>query len=303
MSDAKVELGRSLFFDVRLSVTGRYACASCHRADLAFTDGRALAVGATGAVLPRSAMSLINIAYGVSFGWRKPGFDSLEAQMRQPLFNRHPIEMGLGGEQRRLLRVLAADTSMAQRFGTAFPASGVAVSMAHLIQAVACYERSLIAGRSPFDRYVFEDDRTALSDAAKRGMDLFFSPRGGCSTCHYGIAFSGPVALARRHVPPPAFADTGTGGVFKVPTLRNVALTGPYMHDGRFTDLGAVLEHYAHPRRDALAGEQVDARLRPLRLDSGEKRDLIDFLNSLSDLQSNLGGSGTSTNTSDSALH
>jgi cytochrome c peroxidase len=121
------------------------------------------------------------------------------------------------------------------------------------------------------------------------------------------------VALARRLVPRPAFADTGTGGMFKVPSLRNIELTRPYMHDGRFANLDAVLDHYAHPARDALARERLDPRLRPLLLLSGEKHDLIDFLNSLTDLQSNSGVSGglvitgastsTSTSTSDNALH
>jgi cytochrome c peroxidase len=217
--------------------------------------------------------------------------------------------MGLGREAPKLLGDLAADPSMARQFATAFPASPAPVTMVHLIQAIACYERTLIAGRSPFDRYVFDDDRAALTDGAKRGMALFFSPRTGCSGCHYGIVFSGPVALARRLVPRPAFADTGTGGMFKVPSLRNIELTRPYMHDGRFADLDAVLDHYAHPARDALAQEKVDARLRPLLLDSGEKHDLIDFLNSLTDLQSKPGVSGgrvisgTSTSTSHSALH
>jgi cytochrome c peroxidase len=287
MSEAKVALGKTLFFDARLSVTGRHSCSSCHRPDLAFTDGRMRALGATGAMLPRSAMSLSYAAYGVRFGWLKPGFVSLEAQMRQPLFNRHPIEMGLGGHRRDLLRNLAADSSVAASFAGAFPAAGPPVTVTHLIQAIACYERSLIAGRSSFDRYVFGGDLAALPEGAKRGMALFYSAQTGCSVCHFGITFAGPVALARHRLPVAAFADTGTGGAFKVPTLRNVGRTAPYMHDGRFADLEAVLEHYEHPRRGASAGEKIDARLRPLRLDSARKHDLIDFLNSLSDLESN----------------
>ena len=295
MSDAKVDLGRSLFFDTRLSVTGRYACASCHRPDLQYTDGRARAVGATGAVLARSAMSLINVAYSRTLGWRKPGFGSLETQMRQPMFNEHPIELGLRGAEARLLRELAADAPLVRRFSDAFPGSARPVSMRHLIQAIACFERSLIAGGSAFDRYVFDDDPSALTDSAKRGMALFFSARAGCAACHSGIAFAGRSG----------FVDTGTGGTFKVPTLRNIALTAPYMHDGRLSDFGAVLAHYEHPDKDAAAGEKLDGRLRPLRLDSSEKHDLIDFLNSLSDLQSVQGGPGASagTITSDIALH
>ena len=330
MSAAKVSLGRRLFFDTRMSRTGGYACASCHRPPLAFTDGRARAVGSTGAMLPRSSMSLLNVAYARTFGWRTPGARSLEAQMQQPMFNDHPIELGLRGEEQRMMRDFAADPALAREFAAAFPGAGPAVSITHVIQAIACFERSLIAGRSAFDRYVFDDDRGALTDGAKRGMAIFFSPRGGCGACHFGIAFAGPAATvpdrpaarsaerskirpADRHsgpassasVDPPVFADTGTGGVFKVPTLRNIGVTAPYMHDGRFGDLGAVLDHYEHPGRDAQQGEAVDTRLRPLHLDPSEKQDLIDFLNSLTDLQWAAGAmpAGPGTIISDSALH
>ena len=107
MTVAKVALGERLFSDVRLSVTGRYSCASCHRPALAFTDGRIRAVGATGDTLQHQSMSLVNAAYGVSFGWTDAGFDSLEAQMRRPLFNQHPVELGLRGREAALLHELS----------------------------------------------------------------------------------------------------------------------------------------------------------------------------------------------------
>ncbi len=285
MSEAKAVLGKRLFFDTRLSVTGQYSCASCHRPESAFTDGRARAVGATGRRLNHNAMSLVNVAYAVSFGWTNAGFDSLEAQMRRPLFNQHPVEIGLRGREAALLRELAADPAVRAGFAQAFPGSANPISLGHLIQAIACYERTLVFARSVFDRYIFDDDQSALTGAAKRGMALFFGPRLACAQCHFGLNLAGPAAIAGKPPPAPIFADTGTQGRFKVPGLRNVALTAPYMHDGRFVDLRSVLDHYEHIERDRAPGETLDPRLRTFHLAVGEKQDLIDFLESLSDLQ------------------
>lgn len=285
MSQAKVDLGKRLFFDARLSITGRYACASCHRPELAFTDGRSRAIGATGATLAHQSMSLVNVAYAVSFGWTDAGFDSLESQMRQPLFNRHPVEIGLSGREATLLRELATDPETLAAFGRAFPDSPRAVTLRHLIHSIASYERTLLFARSTFDRYIFDDDSAALSASAKRGMALFFGPRLGCAHCHSGLNLAGPTAIAGKPRPSPLFADTGTQGRFKVPGLRNVALTAPYMHDGRFASLDAVVDHYEHLERDRAPGETLDPQLPTFRLETDEKQDLIDFLAALSDLQ------------------
>lgn len=285
MSEAKVELGRRLFFDPRLSITGRYACASCHRPELAFTDGRSRAIGATGDTLPHQSMSLVNVAYTVSFGWTDTGFDSLESQMRQPLFNRDPVEIGLTGRERTLLQALAADPETRAAFVRAFPNSPQPVALRHVIQSIASFERTLVFARSAFDRYVYDDDPAALSASAKRGMALFFGPRLGCAQCHFGLNFAGPAAIAGKPRPAPLLADTGTQGRFKVPGLRNVALTAPYMHDGRFASLEAVIDHYEHLERDRAPGETLDPSLKVFRLEPDEKHDLIDFLGALSDLQ------------------
>jgi cytochrome c peroxidase len=285
MSQAKVDLGKRLFFDTRLSITGRYACASCHRPELAFTDARIRAVGATGETLAHQSMSLVNVAYAVTFGWTDAGFDSLESQMRQPLFNRHPVEIGLSGREAALLRELTADADTHAAFVRAFPASANPVTLRHLIQSIASYERTLVFARSAFDRYIFDDDGAALTASAKRGMALFFEPRLGCAQCHFGLNLAGPAAVVGKPRPVPLFADTGTQGRFKVPGLRNVALTAPYMHDGRFATLEEVIDHYEHLERDRAPGETVDPQLRSFRLKADEKHDLIDFLGALSDLQ------------------
>jgi cytochrome c peroxidase len=305
MSSAKVALGRRLFHETRLSSTGRYACASCHQPELAFTDGRSHALGATGEPLKHGAMSLTNVAYDPTFTWSDARVHSLELQMRQPLFNEHPVEMGLTGARRRAVAALSADPAYRELFAAAFPRDRAPISMDHIIKSIAAFERTLISGRSPFDRYVFDDDRSALTDAAKRGMTLFFSTRVGCAQCHSGINFSGPLRYEGQRRANALFANTGLYdvdgrgsypakdrglidvthratdmGKFRVPTLRNVALTAPYMHDGSLASLEEVIDHYARAGRKS---PRQDSRLRPFLLAPGERADLVAFLHSLTD--------------------
>jgi cytochrome c peroxidase len=263
MSTAKVALGRRLFFETRLSTSGRYSCASCHRPEIAFTDGRAHAQGATGESVRRSAMSLANVAYNPAFTWGSDKVRSLEAQMCQPLFNEHPVEMGVKKDGATVVKALSGDANYRTQFAAAFPGQPEPLSMRHIIESIASFERTLISGRSPFDRYVFDDDQTALSSPAKRGMVLFYSARIGCAQCHSGINFTG--------------ADMGK---FKVPTLRNVALTAPYMHDGSLPNLEAVLDHYV---RGGHKNPLRDPRVRLFRLSQTERQDLLEFLKSLTD--------------------
>jgi len=304
MSAAKVALGRRLFFETRLSISGRYSCSSCHRPELAFTDGRARAVGATGEIVRRGALSLTNVAYNPAFTWSSEEVRSLEAQMRQPLFNEHPLEMGLKEDGKSAIDALASAGYQAQ-FAAAFPDELVPLSMDHIIKALASFERTLISGRSPFDRYVFDDDRSALSEGAKRGMALFYSARVGCAHCHSGINFAGPIVYEGHELQRALFANTGLYdvdgrgaypksdrglievthraadmGKFRVPTLRNVALTAPYMHDGSLATLEAVLDHYA---RGGRRSPHQDARIRPIALSPAERSDLLAFLASLTD--------------------
>jgi cytochrome c peroxidase len=305
MSAAKVALGRRLFYETRLSNSNRYSCSSCHRPELAFTDGRARAVGATGQTVRRSAMSLTNVAYNPAFTWASEKVRSLEAQMRQPLFNEHPVEMGLTGDGAMAVAALACDSGYRAQFAAAFPDDPKPLSMDHIIKALASFERTLISGRSAFDRYLFDDDRGALSASAKRGMALFYSVRAGCAQCHSGINFAGPIVYAGHERQRANFANTGLydvdgrgaypksdqglievthraadQGKFRVPTLRNVALTAPYMHDGSLATLADVLDHYA---RGGRRNPHQDARIHPLGLSPAERADLLAFLESLTD--------------------
>ena len=283
MSVAKVALGQRLFFESRLSVTGHYSCASCHDPARSYTDGRARAVGATGAVMAHGSMALINVAYNLSYGWQHPEISSLEAQMRQPLFNRHPIEIGLAGRERAVRRALAADATYPQQFAAAF---GGAISTARIIEAIAAFERTLIDGHSAFDAYVFAGEHAALSPAAKRGMALFFSSRIGCAGCHSGFNFSGNWRDRAGATGKAGFADDGLGvGRVRIPTLRNIALTAPYMHDGRFATLDAVLDHYQRVGRlpSSAHGGQRDPRLKTFTLTQNEREELTAFLGSLTE--------------------
>jgi cytochrome c peroxidase len=314
MTAAKVSLGRRLFFEPRLSVDGRTSCASCHRPELAFTDGRPRAVGATGEQHPRSAMSLTNVAYNPSFTWADPSFDSLEAQVLQPMYNQHPVEMGLTGREAEVLTALRADPRYPRLFANAFSAAADPISIANLARALACFERTLISGRSAFDRYVYDDDRAALSAAARRGMALFYE-RAGCAQCHSGINFSGAVRTVAAPSVAATYANTAlynvdghgtyppdapgiravTGnaqdeGRFRVPTLRNIAVTAPYMHDGSAATLAEVVEHYSAGGRQEPLGPTAnnalkDPRIRALQLSAQEKADLVAFLESLTDEQ------------------
>lgn len=280
MSVAKVALGRRLFFEPRLSVTGHYSCATCHDPKLAFSDGKPVAIGAVGDPLPRSAMALVNVAYNISFGWTKRQPGTLESQMREPLLNTHPVELGLLGREDSVTALLATDPSYATAFANAFPEPHP-VSFDHLIKAIAAFERTLISGDSAFDRYVFQGDHTALSAAAKRGMAVFFSRSAGCSSCHAGFNFTGTWRDTEGATGKPAFARNGVGSEpMRVPTLRNVALTAPYMHDGRFPTLGAVLDHYFGLGDRAI---RYDSRLPRVKADVQQRADLIAFLNSLTD--------------------
>jgi cytochrome c peroxidase len=317
MSQAKVRLGRRLFYDTRLSGNGTYSCASCHRQELAFTDGRARAVGSTGEPHPRGAMSLANVAYNRTFNWADPAIGRLEEQLAVPLFNRAPIELGLAGREAEVEARLRDVALYREAFAAAFPERQEPISLETVVLALASFERTLVSGDSPYDRLVFRDEREAMGDAARRGMRLFFSERLACFECHSGLTFSGPVVHRAAPVAEPVFHNTGLYamppdgsypvgnrglyettlkvgdmGRFRAPTLRNIAVTAPYMHDGSLETLEQVLDHYAAGGRLIPAGPYAgDGRVSPYKselvrgfeIDDQERADVIAFLESLTD--------------------
>jgi cytochrome c peroxidase len=304
MSAAKVELGRYLFYDKRMSVNRKESCGSCHRQDLAFTDGRAHAEGTTGQSHPRSAMSLVNVAYATSLTWANPTLDSLEEQALTPMLGEEPVELGLKGREAQFLKTIEADPVYRRLFPKAFPGDADIYTLSNVTKAIAAFERTIISMRSPYDRYRWSGESNELSDSAKRGEFLFFSSeRGGCFQCHGGWNFSAvrfEGSRAGEDNPMGGFFNTGVStyaapnrgvyehtqksadiGKFRPPTLRNIALTAPYMHDGSLATLEDVIAHYArggkldHPNKSRI--------LRAFSLTDGDKRDLIEFLKSLTD--------------------
>jgi len=314
MSPELVELGRHLFYDTRLSANGTQSCATCHEQARAFTDGRPQAVGSTGVVHTRNSMSLVNVAYAETLTWAHPTLTSLEDQALVPMFGTAPVELGLSEGDDRWLERLTGDATYARLVPAAFPGTS-RLAVSHVTRALAAFERSIVSMRSPWDRYHFERDETAISQSAKRGETLFHSRPLSCFTCHGGVHFSD--AMSARHGRPAAFhntglyhltsglsyppADTGlhmkTGaaldvGRFKTPTLRNISVTGPYMHDGSIATLGEVIDHYADGGRTIAAGPNRgighenplrDEAVRGFWLTTGQRADLLAFLESLTD--------------------
>ncbi len=317
ISQEKVELGRHLFYEKRLSVTGEFSCASCHIQAKAFTDGKTLGVGATGEKHPRNAMSLANIGYNSVLTWANPLQNKLESQLLVPLFGEHPVEMGMVGKEEELLLILRSDSQYQKMFAAAFTQQPNPINISNLARAIASFERTLISLSSPYDRYRYSGDSGAISASAKRGEELFNSERLECFHCHGGLNFSDSIAHDRLAFKEIAFHNTGlynidgkgayppnnTGvyeitsepsdmGKFKAPTLRNIALTAPYMHDGSIKTLPEVIGHYKAGGRTIKKGELAGiGSENPLKsnfvsgfkLNVQEQRDLLAFLHSLTD--------------------
>jgi cytochrome c peroxidase len=313
MTAEKVELGRYLFYEKRLSVNGEFSCASCHIQKLAFTDGKPVAVGATQENHPRNSMSLVNIAYNSVLTWAHPGMKKLEVQALIPMFGEHPVEMGLIGKENDILQMLREDRNYQKLFAAAFDKGDSNINLKNLTKALASFERSLISANSPYDRYRYGNEKNAISAAAKRGETLFNSDRLECFHCHGGFNFSDSIKHERLAFEEIAFHNTGlynidgkgayppnnTGvyeithkpsdmGRFKAPTLRNIALTAPYMHDGSIPTLEEVIDHYAAGGRtiDAGVGSKNPFKsnfISGFKLTQQEKQDLLEFLRSLTD--------------------
>ncbi len=279
LSPERVALGRTLFFDPILSRDQSRACAGCHDPERAFTDGRALSVGVFGRVGTRSVPTLVNRAYGRSFFW-DGRTSSLEDQVLQPIQDPKEMDMALSDVVVRLRR----DRVYSGRFQAQFGRIPTHVDLAN---ALASYVRTILSGDAPIDRYM-NGERNALSTQARDGLRIFRG-RGNCTACHIGPTFTDE----RFHNTGVAWRDgelldqgrymvTGKEddrGAFKTPTLREVAQTAPYMHDGSLATLEDVIELYD---RGGNPNPYLDSELRPLKLTSEEKQTLITFLHALS---------------------
>lgn len=325
MNAAKVALGRSLFYDVRLSGNQTQSCGSCHMQELGFTDGLAHAEGSTGAIHRRSAMALANIGYASGLTWASNSVRLLEDQAMLPMFGEDPVELGLAGLEAEVTARFQGDPEAAAQFDAAFPEAAErgedplasAVIFGNIVKAIAAFERTMISGDSPYDRFWYQDQPDALSAEARRGMALFNSEDLECFHCHGGVMFSDSSRYADSAFVELAFHNTGlynvdgagafpasdqgmielTGlaadmGRFRAPSLRNIARTAPYMHDGSVPTLDAVIDHYAAGGRTIAdgpdAGVGSDSPLRSefvkgFTLTAEDRTDLLAFLESLTD--------------------
>jgi len=305
MTVEKVVLGRHLFYDTRLSSDGTFACATCHQQARAFADDKARGVGVTGEVHPRGPISLTNVAYSTALTWANPTVRRLEEQALVPMFGTDPVELGLRGNESLFIGRLRTEPRYQRMFPAAFPSELDPFTVGNITRAIAAFERTLLSGRSPYDRYRTTMDARAIPAPAHHGEDLFFSERLSCFKCHGGFNFSQavesitapPVAIefhnnglynvdGKGGYPPrntgvhEVTRDPRDMGRFKPPTLRNIALTAPYMHDGSVKTLDAVIAHY---EKGGTGSPLRSEHVKGFTLTADEHRSLIAFLESLTD--------------------
>jgi cytochrome c peroxidase len=280
LTAARVALGKKLFFDPILSRDSTVACGSCHFQDKSFADNRVISPGIEGRLGLRNAPSLANMIYRDRFFY-DGGVPSLELQVLAPIEDHNEMDFNSLDVVERLKNHPDYPAMIRDAYDSE-------PDVYALTRAIAAFERTLISGYSPYDRYAYQGDINALTTEEQRGMNLFFSNRTQCGTCHSGFNFSNEEFInigqysdytadpGRRRVT----ALDSDIGKFKVPSLRNVAVTAPYMHDGSLATLESVIDFFniggqAHPNKSAL--------IQPLGLTMQEKSDLIAFLKSLTD--------------------
>lgn len=287
-SKAKSDLGRLLYFDTRLSSDNTVACASCHAPAKAFTDGMAVSTGIGGQKGGRSAPTVINRAYSTLQFWDGRAH-SLEEQALGPPAN--PIEMtnektADAALSAALGRVRAVPGYL-PLFQKAFPAikKNDQIQLEHIAKAIATFERTIYSGNAPYDRYE-NGDIKALTPEQVRGHHIFFK-KAACDACHLGFNFTDGsyanigIGMDKPNPDLGRFVVThreDEKGAFKTPTLREIAHTGPYMHDGSFKTLEEVIEHYD---KGGIKNPWLDPRMKPLKLSAQEKSDLLAFLKAL----------------------
>jgi cytochrome c peroxidase len=276
-SDAKYELGRKLFFDPRLSGSGVTSCATCHNPAFNWSDGLAKGVGQAHKPLGRKTPTILNLAWDSLYFWDGRA-GSMEQQALMPISS--PAEMNMPHDV--MIKRLDGVTAYRPLFLKAFPGEAEPISTENIARAIATFERKVISGTAPFDRWITGDEK-AISASAKRGFVLF-NGKANCAACHSGWNFSDgsfhdiglPDADIGRGKILPALATMQHA--FKTVGLRNIAQRYPYMHDGSLPTLAAVIDHYdgKFVRRDSL-----DDFMKPLNLDKQERADLIAFLQTL----------------------
>jgi cytochrome c peroxidase len=266
----KIALGKQLYFDGRLSADDKVSCASCHDPAKGYSNGEQFATGVEGKKGGRNSPTVINAAYQRFQFWDGRA-QSLEDQALGPIQN--PIEMNLSLEAvvAKLNAIEGYKKQFQQVFGTEVTSAGIA-------KAIAAYERTLLSGDAPYDKFK-AGDKAALSEPAQRGMKLFFG-KANCSACHAGASFTdsgfhniGVPGTDEGRLSITKFV--GDKGSFRTPTLREIARTAPYMHDGSMKTLEEVVAHY---NKGGTAHEQLDEEIFPLKLTNEQMADLVTFM-------------------------
>ena len=277
----RVALGKKLFFDNILSRDSSVSCSSCHLPEYGFSDPEQFSKGVAERIGFRQSITLTNVAYNTLFFW-DGGATSLELQLLAPIENPDEMDMNMP----KLIERLSNHPDYPALFKKAYDRE---IDPFTITRALAAYERTLISGNSRYDMYVNAGKEDALTESEKRGLEVFNSSRTNCSQCHSGFNFTS-FGFENNGLYE-YFADSGRArvttlrsdvGLFKVPTLRNIGVTAPYMHDGSLTTLEQVIEHYQ-------AGGKLHENKSPLitgfQLTTQEKTDLLNFLNSLTDYE------------------
>lgn len=306
LTDESVILGEKLFFDKGLSANNTISCSSCHDPEHAFAEPKTVSVGANGDALKRNALALVNVAYNASFTWAHNNLESIEKQLMIPLFNEHPVEMGVTGNEKRILKRFEGSEYRAlfeAAYGDDTP------NLNNIVKALASYVRSLVSFNSAFDNYAYAQDDDALTPQQLEGLNLFFSERTECFHCHGGLNFTQSSKHSFQPFTAQPFHNTGLYnedgkgsypesdmglysvthnkddmGKFRAPTLRNIALTAPYMHDGSIATLDEVIEFYARGGNVAESPNPYRSPfIKSFAITEEEKAALVAFLQSLTD--------------------
>lgn len=274
VTEEKIELGKQLYFDPRLSRDNTVSCASCHDPNKGWSNGERFATGVRGQKGGRSAPTIVNSGFQHFQFWDGRAAQ-LEGQALGPIQNPIEMDMTLDELVERLNGIEGYRAQFQSVFGTDVTPDGIA-------KAIASFERTVLSGNSPYDRYRAGDE-TALSDAAQRGLEVFFN-RGHCSACHAGANFTDGafhnIGIGMGDETPDAGREVHSGlegdrGAFKTPTLREISRTAPYMHDGRLATLEDVVDYYA---RGGTPNEWLDEEIYSIELTPEDKTDLVAFL-------------------------
>ncbi len=312
----RAKLGQYLFFDRRLSVNYVKSCGTCHNPKFAFTDGYKRSIGAFADLHQRNTSATFNLAWYKYLTQSDSTFHTAYAQMQNPLYNEHPVEMGLTGNEEKIIDRIRKDSMYKGLFAKAFPGADTAITWKNIRLAICDFMSTLISDKAPYDKYL-KGDKNALTASQKNGMGLFFSEKLRCGHCHGGFNFSTPDIIdANTHDTiyyfniglynidgKGAYPEYDQGllqlthkaqdmGKFRVPTLRNIGFTSPYFHDGSAASLSDVIDIFS--RGGMLIGQGQyagDGRTNPYKhpyasgfsITPDEKIDLINFLYSLSD--------------------